>query len=157
MEKVADVETPITKVRSRTNTDSHDSHGHSFATKDWGPTPDLRKTWTMKRNIDDILAETKDGLLKDSPTSSAVKRSTSYKSCEVEGAEAAAVQVDKSLAMVVKDTALAALAGFPGLVIAVLMNLFFGVSFGQAFFPTSWEFPPEVPRAIGVQVCIIKS
>lgn len=40
----------------------------------------------------------------------------------------------------------------PALVIAVLLNLFFGVSFGQAFFPTSWDFPDGVPRVIGVQV-----
>jgi hypothetical protein len=52
----------------------------------------------------------------------------------------------------IKDLAVKALAGAPALVIAVLLNLFFGVSFGQAFFPTSWVFPPGVPRAIGVQV-----
>ena len=44
------------------------------------------------------------------------------------------------------------LAGTPALVIAILLNLFFGVSFGQVFFPTSWIFPDSVPRAIGVQV-----
>ena len=44
------------------------------------------------------------------------------------------------------------LAGTPALIIAILLNLFFGVSFGQVFFPTSWNFPDTVPRAIGVQV-----
>ena len=45
-----------------------------------------------------------------------------------------------------------ACAGAPALIIAILLNLFFGVSFGQVFFPTSWIFPESVPRAIGVQV-----
>lgn len=45
-----------------------------------------------------------------------------------------------------------AVNGAPALVIAILLNLFFGVSFGQVFFPTSWNFPDSVPRAIGVQV-----
>ena len=51
-----------------------------------------------------------------------------------------------------KIIAARSLAGAPALVIAVLLNLFFGVSFGQVFFPTSWTFPDSVPRAIGVQV-----
>ena len=51
-----------------------------------------------------------------------------------------------------KMLAIRGLAGAPALIIAVLLNLFFGVSFGQVFFPTSWTFPDSVPRAIGVQV-----
>ena len=34
----------------------------------------------------------------------------------------------------------------------LLLNLFLAVSFGQAFFPTDWVFPENVPRSIGVQV-----
>jgi hypothetical protein len=52
----------------------------------------------------------------------------------------------------IKDLLIRAVNGAPALVIAILLNLFFGVSFGQVFFPTSWNFPDSVPRAIGVQV-----
>ena len=52
----------------------------------------------------------------------------------------------------IKNLLQRALAGTPALIIAILLNLFFGVSFGQVFFPTSWNFPDSVPRAIGVQV-----
>lgn len=33
-----------------------------------------------------------------------------------------------------------AVGGFPGLLIACFLNLFFGVSFGQAFFPARYKF-----------------
>lgn len=52
----------------------------------------------------------------------------------------------------IKHLLIRAVNGAPALVIAILLNLFFGVSFGQVFFPTSWNFPDSVPRAIGVQV-----
>lgn len=45
----------------------------------------------------------------------------------------------------------------PGLIIALLLNLFLSISFGQAFFPTEWTFPPEVPRAIGVQMFLFST
>lgn len=56
----------------------------------------------------------------------------------------------------VKLLLMRAVNGAPALIIAILLNLFFGVSFGQAFFPTSWNFPDSVPRAIGVQVNFLK-
>jgi hypothetical protein len=52
----------------------------------------------------------------------------------------------------IRNILIRAVNGAPALVIAILLNLFFGVSFGQVFFPTSWNFPDSVPRAIGVQV-----
>ena len=59
---------------------------------------------------------------------------------------------ETSIVSKIKILAARGLAGAPALVIAILLNLFFGVSFGQVFFPTSWIFPDSVPRAIGVQV-----
>lgn len=45
----------------------------------------------------------------------------------------------------------------PGLIIAVVLNLFFSISFGQAFFPESWVFPESLPRAIGVQMFLFST
>ena len=45
----------------------------------------------------------------------------------------------------------------PGLLIALLLNLFLSISFGQAFFPTEWEFPEGVPRAVGVQMFLFST
>ena len=45
----------------------------------------------------------------------------------------------------------------PGLVIAVILNLFLSMSFGQAFFPSEWTFPNDVPRAIGVQMFLFST
>lgn len=46
---------------------------------------------------------------------------------------------------------------FPGLIIVVILNLFFSISFGNAFFPSTWEFPPEVPRSIGIQMFLFST
>ena len=77
---------------------------------------------------------------------------TSYHALSSSGTEDDSIEVTKSPLMVMQNLLLSGLAGAPALVIAILLNLFFGVSFGQVFFPTSWTFPDGVPRAIGVQV-----
>jgi len=47
--------------------------------------------------------------------------------------------------------------GTPGLLIALVLNLFLSMSFGQAFFLMCWIFPAEVPRAIGVQMFLFST
>lgn len=47
--------------------------------------------------------------------------------------------------------------GTPGLLIAVVLNLFLSMSFGQAFFPSSWIFPSAIPRSIGVQMFLLST
>lgn len=47
--------------------------------------------------------------------------------------------------------------GTPGLLIAVILNLFLSTSFGLAMFPPEWTFPTEVPRAIGVQMFLFST
>lgn len=47
--------------------------------------------------------------------------------------------------------------GTPGLLIAVTLNLFLSTSFGSAFFPSEWDFPIGVPRAIGVQMFLFST
>lgn len=46
---------------------------------------------------------------------------------------------------------------FPGLMIAVILNLFLSISFGNAFFPSYWDFPSVVPRSIGVQMWLFST
>eukprot|EP01041_Mallomonas_annulata_P006494 gene6494-13106_t len=48
-----------------------------------------------------------------------------------------------------------AIKGIPGLLIVLILNLFLSVSIGQAFFPSDWTFPENVPRAMGVQMFLI--
>lgn len=50
-----------------------------------------------------------------------------------------------------------AVEGTPGLLIAVILNLFLSTSFGLAMFPPEWTFPAEVPRAIGVQMFLFST
>lgn len=45
----------------------------------------------------------------------------------------------------------------PGLLIALILNLFLSTSFGLATFPPEWTFPAEVPRAIGVQMFLFST
>jgi len=45
----------------------------------------------------------------------------------------------------------------PGLLIAVILNLFLSTSFGLAMFPPEWNFPTQVPRAIGVQMFLFST
>ena len=47
--------------------------------------------------------------------------------------------------------------GAPGVVIAVVLNLFMSMSFGQAFFPSDFSFPTDVPRSIGVQMFLFST
>ncbi len=49
------------------------------------------------------------------------------------------------------------MSGTPGLLIAVTLNLFLSMSFGQAFFPSTWVFPDGVPRALGVQMFLFST
>eukprot|EP01041_Mallomonas_annulata_P003001 gene3001-5879_t len=57
----------------------------------------------------------------------------------------------------VKSRLLTGLGKFPGLLIATILNLFLSISFGQAFFPSSWTFPDGIPRAIGVQMFLLST
>ena len=45
----------------------------------------------------------------------------------------------------------------PAVFLAVLVNLFLSLSFGSAFYPSQWEFPPSVSRSIGVQQFLLST
>ena len=51
----------------------------------------------------------------------------------------------------------AVIHGTPGLLITLILNLFISISVGQAYFPTSWIFPSDIPRAIGVQMFLFST
>ena len=48
-------------------------------------------------------------------------------------------------------------SNIPGLLIALILNLFLSASFGSAMFPPEWQFPDTVPRAIGVQMFLFST
>ena len=45
----------------------------------------------------------------------------------------------------------------PGVCIATILNLFLSISFGSAFFPAQWTFPPTVSRTLGVQMFLLST
>ena len=45
----------------------------------------------------------------------------------------------------------------PAILLAVLVNLFLSLSFGSAFYPSQWVFPPSVSRSIGVQQFLLST
>ena len=45
----------------------------------------------------------------------------------------------------------------PGLMIEIILNLFLSISFGQVFFPATWEFPADIPRSIGIQMFLFST
>lgn len=45
----------------------------------------------------------------------------------------------------------------PSVLIGVLLNLFLGISFGSAFFPSTWTFPPDIPHTIGIQMFLFST
>ena len=47
--------------------------------------------------------------------------------------------------------------GAPGLLIAVILNLFLSVSFGPALFPPTMQFPAHIPSTIGVQMWLFST
>ena len=127
--------------------------------KYWGGTPELRKLWasnnkSFKPRVDDEKNE---------------KRSMSFDADKELGLSS--FMIDKLESPLPKPTApeqhksveklqsaiSSGLMGAPGLIIALVLNLFLSMSFGQAFFPTNWVFPPEVPRAIGVQMFLFST
>jgi sulfate permease, SulP family len=93
----------------------------------WGGTPGLRQQWN--KESDHVI----DFVLPDSDEETGSDHS------------------------VVLDFIGTSIGGIPGLVIAITLNLFLSISFGQAFFPASWTFPSEVSRAVGIQMFLFST
>ena len=45
----------------------------------------------------------------------------------------------------------------PGLLIAVLINLLQSIASGLAFFPSTWDFPADIPRTLGCQMFLFST
>jgi hypothetical protein len=109
---------------------------------------------SSKTALDEIL-ERNEGNVLSRPLKSFIPKS--YEAVEVSdrtvssSSGASAKGKDLTLSDIFHDL----LLHIPGLLIGVILNLFFSISFGQAFFPTSWIFPASVPRTIGVQVVVV--
>lgn len=126
----------------------------------WGGTPELRKLWlhnNVKIHIPpksdtDIDKDTESGIQLNAWKDNRKERSNKdlHQGSEPSSDGTAA-------ASMLQDSIAACAVGTPGLLIALVLNLFLSMSFGQAFFPTSWVFPPEVPRAIGVQMFLFST
>ena len=120
----------------------------------WDGTPTLRKTWHSKSTLNEFLDRDDDTIYtKGLKSTSRVARKPSYESLapiyedERPRSSVPIRSTDKS-----NDYIAEFLTSIPGLLIGVVLTLFLSLSFGQAFFPTGWIFPPSVPRTIGVQV-----
>jgi hypothetical protein len=135
----------------------------------WGGTPELRKLWLARSTSSNVLNQItaiakKEGETDVSENEPYIKDDfIPYGDVEevrnrMSTKSDAVVQVEKENQPVTcKSVSSQAFLGAPGLLIAIVLNLFLSMSFGQAFFPTSWAFPPEVPRAIGVQMFLFST
>lgn len=124
----------------------------------WGPTPELRKLW-LTNSLKIQLANTS-----SSPETIEEGEGEGIAMCNVvnsrliEKSENKQVKVtDEEKKQTLQHALNSGIAGTPGLLIALVLNLFLSMSFGQAFFPTSWTFPDSVPRAIGVQMFLFST
>mmetsp|Transcript_3778 Transcript_3778/g.5864 ORF Transcript_3778/g.5864 Transcript_3778/m.5864 type:complete len:872 (+) Transcript_3778:121-2736(+) len=103
---------------------------HQDDYEQWGGTPGLRQYWNKQesKNIDfQIISDNDCNRIEE------IKSNSCY------------------------NWLYATIYGTPGLLIATLLNLFLSLSFGQAFFPSDWEFPEEVPRSIGIQMFLFST
>lgn len=101
----------------------------------WGATPGLRKNWGKRQS--DIGAAVVGPILRPSTVESN-EPSSSPTSCFL-----------PQLASCVDH--------FPGLLIAIILNLFLSMSFGNAFFTSTWDFPADIPRSIGVSMFLFST
>ena len=124
---------------------------------EWGATPGLRSLWSRNKLSDAILeARLRQGVngREDEHVGGAT---SSYSSLEVDDLSNASDEQGgggekRVLYPSWQSHASSALKGTPGVLIAVILNLFLSLSFGSAFFPASWDFPADVPRTIGIQM-----
>lgn len=116
----------------------------------WGGTPGLRKVWllrnlkrkaTLESDAEEILPEK--NIFEIDCESSTLMNEMNI--------------TEKKNDFSLQTVCVNCLSGTPGLLIATMLNLFLSMSFGQAFFPSNWEFPPEVPRSIGVQMFLLST
>lgn len=131
---------------------------------DWGGTPGLRKMWATKSFASiQSAADINSGEHRtvnfhlppmDIDVSSKVFLG-SYNQPNALSEDQEATRVSQSIFRTCSIQN--CISGTPGLIIAVTLNLFLSMSFGQAFFPSSWDFPSDVPRAIGVQMFLFST
>lgn len=120
----------------------------------WGGRPELRKLWSTKNFKPRVGEDSTDEL--DAENDGHLRKSLSV---SLDAAESQ-IKLDRAASLgagKAKGVVTDCMVGTPGLIIALVLNLFLSMSFGQAFFPTSWHFPAEVPRAIGVQMFLFST
>jgi hypothetical protein len=124
----------------------------------WGGTPELRKLWSSRNFKPRVGPEDESAL----PAAGMDQELGFGKSASM-GMLHSADKMDRATSHVqpgpadISTLLSSCLVGTPGLIIALVLNLFLSMSFGQAFFPTSWNFPAGVPRAIGVQMFLFST
>lgn len=127
-----------------------DEDGH------WGGTPELRKLWSNKSFKPRVDPAAEDGAPQDDDPDQELGYSRTASVDKIDSLQNADNTAETSQSDP-QRLFTNCLVGTPGLIIALVLNLFLSMSFGQAFFPTSWNFPPEVPRAIGVQMFLFST
>ena len=118
----------------------------------WGGTPGLRKQWlnqpfTSSKKSDTLESVPEDGTTNTTGNTFEIDQEAGIDSPNHLDASNNKVQSNLANCML----------GTPGLLIATVLNLFLSMSFGQAFFPSNWDFPAAVPRAIGVQMFLFST
>lgn len=129
----------------------------------WSATPRVRNEWLQSNNSLKIHTQLP-SLFEQSQNStslddiSPINSRPSYQTLEVADEESAEDKLKPFHPWIPKEWSVqAALRGTPGLLIALILNLFLSTSFGSAIFPSEWQFPSEVPRGIGVQMFLFSS
>lgn len=114
----------------------------------------LRKSWIRERSQINLLAN-------ENSSSSGVnfvRENISYHSIPIaddERRDEPTVYLEKQYSIDQQShprTLVAIISALPGLLIAIILNMFLSVSFGQALFPSSMIMPSGVPRSLGIQV-----
>jgi hypothetical protein len=143
---------------------AHAAHEHGIVLEDdsgWGGTPELRKLWSNKLFKPKLTAnessEVNYGSNEVEMEGGRFSRQPSIDELDEAQADAEPFSNSDSLTEKMRSVASHCMVGTPGLIIALVLNLFLSMSFGQAFFPTSWQFPVGIPRAIGVQMFLFST
>jgi SulP family sulfate permease len=143
---------------------AHAAHEHGIVLEDdssWGGTPELRKLWSNKLFKPKLTAEVSSdanyGSYEEESGIGGISRQPSIDESDNTQVDVEPYSTSDGLIDKMRGVASHCMVGTPGLIIALVLNLFLSMSFGQAFFPTSWQFPVGIPRAIGVQMFLFST
>ena len=136
----------------------------STGKEEWGATPPLRRLWSSSKPLLDLQGER-------TCDRSPVRGSSKSLQDALGGYDSIASAEDDAVELGVGHGMPAPLrasqqwtdewsvfaSSVPGIVIAVILNMFLSISFGSAFFPTQWIFPSTVSRSLGVQLFLLST